>query len=81
MSVPVCVLPYMKLSSSLFQQLWKQSDNPGMANPGTAAQAVSAHADSTQEGTPLCVDTTCRGLVFKAAALKCLFSAKKKYKW
>lgn len=47
-----------------------------MANPGTAAQAVSAHTDSTQEGTALCVDT-CRGLVFKAAVLKRLFSEKK----
>lgn len=44
----------------------KQSDNPGVVNPRTAAQAVSAHTDSTQEHTQQHTGMTCWRLFYKA---------------
>lgn len=46
----VCGALYEAVIVSVLAAL-KQSDNPGAVNPRTAAQAVSAHPDSTQEHT------------------------------
>lgn len=46
----VCGALYEAVIVSVLAAL-KQSDNPGTVNPRTAAQAVSAHPDSTQEHT------------------------------
>lgn len=56
----------------------KQSDNPGMVNPRPAAQAVSAHTDSTQEHTRQRAHPTCRRRLFCNAntVFKMLFICK-----
>lgn len=48
--VCVCGALYEAVIVSFLAAL-KQSDNPGVVNPRTAAQAVSTHPDSTQERT------------------------------
>lgn len=44
----------------------KQSDNPGIVNPRTAAQAVSANTDSTQGHAQQHTHTTRWRLFYKA---------------
>lgn len=48
--VCVCGVLYEAVILSILAAL-KQSDNPGVVNPRTAAAAVSTHTDSTQEHT------------------------------
>ncbi len=60
-----CGALYEAVISSVLAAL-KQSDNPCIVNPRTAAQAVSAHTDSTQQCTQQHIDTTCGKFFYKA---------------